>query len=136
MYITIQSYPDSSPALPEMSVGSGAVDLEKIFAFAKRTVAGNMLLRGYKGSVIKFEGKWSVLTRKQFNGLCNFLTNNASFNISVYDPRILESTTPAKRTIEVYPGNIHAEPLFVDKATGVPHYYQNVTVNFISVGVA
>lgn len=124
------TYTNALPTLPEMSVGAGVVDIEKIFAFAKRTVSGKMLLRGYKGSVLKFSGKWSILSYSQFTALCNYLTSHDTFLIRVCNPM---KTGVEKQVISAYPGNIHAEPLFVNKATGFPTYYQNCTVNFISV---
>lgn len=124
------SYSPQAENFPPMSVGSGGLDYEKIFAFAKRKLNGSMLLRGYKGSVMKITGKWSLLRRTDFDKICKFFSDYTEFYIRVHNPRSGE-----KEAIKMYSGNIHAEPLFVDKATGLPRYYQNCTVNFITVGL-
>lgn len=131
MYAILKSLSGVQLDIPSMSIGSGALDYEKIFGFAKRKLDGNMLLRSYKGAVMRVSGKWNLLTRSQYNTLCKFIHDNTEFYIVMYNPRTA-SDNPEQ--IRMYSGNMHAEPLFVD-SEGLPRYYKNCTVNFISVGL-
>lgn len=72
--------------------------------------------------------EWPFLTAAQWKQILT-LVSGFYFDVTFWDP-----VANAERTIEMYCGDRHAEPYWLDESTGQPTYYKNCKVNLIDTG--
>lgn len=110
-------------SFPSIAKGSGAIEKEDVYRYAKRTSKGTMRRIGYLGSTVKVKCNWNLLTAEQFNRVVAYLTKE-TFKVEV-------DWQGSKREADFYAGNVSATPFRLDQS-GSPRYYMNVSVNVIS----
>lgn len=116
-------------SFPSVAFGSGNVQKEDIYRYAKRNASGEMRRIGYVGYTLRIECKWGLLTLAQYEGLVKLITSEYFYVKFRWQGQI--------RTEKFYAGNISATPFRLSQTTGgySPVYYRDVSFPAISLNV-
>lgn len=116
-------------SFPSVAFGSGNVQKEDIYRYAKRNASGEMRRIGYVGYTLRIECKWGLLTLAQYEDLVKLITSEYFYVKFRWQGQI--------RTEKFYAGNISATPFRLSQTTGgySPVYYKDVSFPAISLNV-
>lgn len=123
-YTLITNDPDLDfSSFPSIAFGSGTIQKEDTFRFAKRTAQGEMRRIGWIGYILKIGCKWSLLTAQEYSQLVT-LTSKQIIQVSLdWKGKELKE--------DFYCGNMSATPYRLD-GNGNPMYYTDVSFDIIS----
>lgn len=121
-----------SVAFPSISFGSGTIQKEDLYRYAKRNARGEMRRIGYVGYTIRIECKWALLTREQYETVMDYITQE-KFKVTIF-------WQGQERELEFYAGNSSATPFKLkldsgsvsDSDYGYARYYRDVSFPIIS----
>ena len=116
-------------SFPSIAYGSGSVQKEDIYRYAKRNASGEMRRIGYVGYTLRIECKWGLLTLKQYEDLVKLITDEYFW--------VKFRWQGETRVEKFYAGNISATPFRLSQTTGgySPVYYRDVSFPAISLNV-
>lgn len=116
-------------SFPSVAFGSGTIQKEDLYRYAKRNASGEMRRIGYVGYTLRIECKWSLLTLAQYEDLVDLITDEYFYVRFRWQGQI--------RKEKFYAGNISATPFRLSTTTGgySPVYYRDVSFPAISLEV-
>lgn len=111
---------------PSIAFGSGAIQKEDTYKYAKRTSTGKMRRIGWVGYTVKIDCQWAMLTAAQFSTLMAYITQEKF--------RVTYRLGSEVVTDYFYAGNVSSTPYKLSSA-GDFLYYLNVKFSIISVNM-
>ena len=116
-------------SFPSVAFGSGSIQKEDIYRYAKRNASGEMRRIGYVGYTLRIECKWGLLTLAQYEDLVKLITEEYFYVRFRWQGQM--------RTEKFYAGNISGTPFRLSAMTGgySPVYYRDVSFPAISLNV-